>query len=202
MNFLFNYLSTVEETLFLFINLHFRKGLKILETGIAPFLCILQLYIEQRVCMLPFLLMPLHILLGWGMPKVAVNFYHRYTHVVLHAEFLPEGAAWFHLVIPRHMMEPEKVFLRTGLDVIIQTAIWFWILTDSICAPWMNGRNLYPEHQPCDSRPDTIPKDNLRWNHLAPDRSGGRTWRCGANPKASYSWRKLRAKSSSSSLQV
>ena len=28
--------------------------------------------------------------------------------------------------------------------------------------PWMNGRNLYPEHQPCDSRPDTIPKDNLR----------------------------------------
>src|SRR5574344_2034861 len=48
----------------LFINLHFRKGLKILETGIAPFLCILQLYIEQRVCMLPFLLMPLHILLG------------------------------------------------------------------------------------------------------------------------------------------
>lgn len=64
MNFLFNYLSTVEETLFLFIDLHFRKGLKILETGIAPFLCILQLYIEQRVCMLPFLLMPLHILLG------------------------------------------------------------------------------------------------------------------------------------------
>ena len=48
----------------LFINLHFGKGLKILETGIAPFLCILQLYIEQRVCMLPFLLMPLHILLG------------------------------------------------------------------------------------------------------------------------------------------
>lgn len=48
----------------LFINLHFRKGLEILETGIAPFLCILQLYIEQRVCMLPFLLMSLHILLG------------------------------------------------------------------------------------------------------------------------------------------
>ena len=64
MNFLFNYLSTVEETLFLFIDLHFRKGLKILETGIAPFLCILQLYIEQRVCMLPFLFMSLHILLG------------------------------------------------------------------------------------------------------------------------------------------
>ena len=64
MNFLFNYLSTVEETLFLFIDLHFRKGLKILETGIAPFLCILQLYIEQRVCMLPFLFMPLHILFG------------------------------------------------------------------------------------------------------------------------------------------
>ena len=64
MTFLFNYLSTVEETLFLFIDLHFRKGLKILETGIAPFLCILQLYIEQRVCMLPFLFMSLHILLG------------------------------------------------------------------------------------------------------------------------------------------
>ena len=26
----------------------------------------------------------------------------------------------------------------------------------------MNGRNLHPEHLPCDSRPDTIPKDNLR----------------------------------------
>ena len=32
------------------------------------------------------------------------------------------------------MVEPEKIFLRTGLDVIIQTAIWFWVLTDSICA--------------------------------------------------------------------
>ena len=40
---LIHILPTVEETLFLFINLHFRKGLKILETGIAPFLCILQL---------------------------------------------------------------------------------------------------------------------------------------------------------------
>ena len=47
MNFLFNYLFMVEETLFLFINLHFRKGLKILETGIAPFLGVFQLHIEQ-----------------------------------------------------------------------------------------------------------------------------------------------------------
>src|SRR5574344_1528022 len=47
-----------------FINLHFRQCLKILEPGIAPFLGVFQLHTEQGIGMLPFLLMTFHILLG------------------------------------------------------------------------------------------------------------------------------------------
>ena len=43
---LMQYNNTRKDNTILFINLHFWKGLKILETGFAPFLGVFQLYIE------------------------------------------------------------------------------------------------------------------------------------------------------------
>ena len=72
---------------------HFRELLEVFQTGVSPFLGILQLYVEQGIGHLPFRLMTLHVLLGASVPKVAIGFYHSHTHVVSHAELLPEGAA-------------------------------------------------------------------------------------------------------------
>ena len=72
---------------------HFRERLEVFQTGVSPFLGILQLYVEQGIAHLPFRLMTLHVLLSASVPKVAIGFYHSHTHVVSHAELLPEGAA-------------------------------------------------------------------------------------------------------------
>ena len=107
----------------LLLDFHLREGLEVFQAGIAPLLGILQLNIEEGISMLPFLFMSRHILLGRSVPVVTVNFYHRYAHIVSHAKFLPEGAARLHPVIPCHMMEPEKILLRTGLEVVVLAAI-------------------------------------------------------------------------------
>ena len=83
----------LEKVSFRVLNIHLREGLEVFQAGLAPFLRILKLHVEKRIGMLPFLLMTFHVLLGRSVPVVAVNFYHRHTHVVLHAELLPEGAA-------------------------------------------------------------------------------------------------------------
>ena len=64
---------------------HFGERLEVFQTGVSPFLGILQLYVEQRVCHLPFCLVSFHVFLSASVPKVAIGFYHSHTHVVSHA---------------------------------------------------------------------------------------------------------------------
>ena len=80
--------------------------LEILETGVPPLLGVGELHVEERVGHLPLLLMSFHVFLGAGVPEVPVGFYHGDTHVVSHAEFLPESTARVELVVPRYMVEP------------------------------------------------------------------------------------------------
>ena len=64
---------------------HFRERLEVFQTGVSPFLGILQLYVEQRVCHLPFCLVSFHVFLSASVPEIPVGFYHSHAHVVSHA---------------------------------------------------------------------------------------------------------------------
>ena len=107
------------------------KGTEILQADISPFAGILQLVIHPGLHFVP----ALHIILEIGfhvIPDQAETLHVADTTVVFLLHLLPECETAAHLIIPRHMMEPEQILLGASLQVIIYLIQRFTVLAYSI----------------------------------------------------------------------
>ena len=67
-------------------------------------------------------------------PDADEVFYLFHTSVVTVLHLFIDGATTLHAVAPRHMMEPEQIALRTGVDVVVERAVGFTILERGVGA--------------------------------------------------------------------
>ena len=115
---------------FLIILFSFCKLSEILETGVAPLTGILLLVVQALVNLTPALFVDkvTHLV----MPDVMMLFYGDNATVIVVLQRLPQGAAILHLIVPRHMVEPQQKILRTGRQVVVLASQVSTVLSYSI----------------------------------------------------------------------
>ena len=103
------------------------EGLEVEQTGIAPPFGIAGLNAELALNLIETLRVDVRL---HGIPDGEEMTGLMDTFVVLVAQLVPEGATALHTEVPRHVVEPGQQILRTGVDVVVETAERIGILLD------------------------------------------------------------------------
>ena len=91
---------------------------------------VLHLMVQALVNLTPALFV--NIVAHLVVPDIMVRLYREDATIIVELQRLPQGAAILHLIVPRHMVEPQQQILRTRIDIIINTREFLAILADGI----------------------------------------------------------------------
>jgi hypothetical protein len=97
--------------------LFLNKTTEIIETGILPFSGIFRLVSHAFVYLLPTLFVDGRLGL---LPDATEVFNFFYTTGISLLQLFPKGIATLETIVPRHMVEPQQVALRAGVDVVVE----------------------------------------------------------------------------------